>query len=206
VTGAVGVLHDKLVFDRRARTLASLLAALIPPHARILDVGCGDGMIDTLIGQQMPGVSIEGIDALVWPSARIPVRKFDGARIPCEDGTFDMVMFVDVLHHTHDPVALLREAKRVGKTVLVKDHFRQGFAAGLTLRFMDWVGNAHHGVALPYNYWSPTQWSAAFDEVGLRAVKTIRALGLYPWPANWVFERRLHFIGLWEPRTLHKSC
>jgi hypothetical protein len=37
---------------------------------------------------------------------------------------------------------------------LIKDHTLNGFLAGLTLRFMDWVGNACYGIALPYHYWS----------------------------------------------------
>jgi SAM-dependent methyltransferase len=199
VVGAVGALRETLVVPRRARVLASRLATLIPEGARILDAGCGDGAIATLLVDQIPGASVQGIDALVWPEAKIPVRKFDGERIPFDDGSFDVVMFVDVLHHTRNPMALLREAKRVGALVLVKDHLRQGVAAGITLRFMDWVGNAHHHVALPYNYWTPAEWAAAFEEVGLRPVEMIRSLGLYPLPASLIFERRLHFIGLFEP-------
>jgi SAM-dependent methyltransferase len=201
VAGAVGALRERLVVPRRAKVLASHLATLIPERARILDAGCGDGAIATLLVEQFPGASIEGIDTLVWPDAKIPVRSFDGERLPFEDGTFDVVMFVDVLHHARNPMALLREARRVGKVVLIKDHLRQGFAAGMTLRFMDWVGNAHHHVALPYNYWTPAEWAAAFDEVGLRPVKMIRSLGLYPPPASLFFERRLHFIDLLEPKA-----
>ena len=200
MAGAVGALRDTLVVPRRAKTLAGHLVSLIPQCARILDVGCGDGVIATLIADQLPGVSIEGIDTLVWPDAKIPVRKFDGERIPYDDGSFDIIMFVDVLHHAYDPMPLLREAKRVGKAILIKDHFRQGFAAGITLRFMDWVGNAHHHVALPYNYWTPAQWAAAFDDVGLKPAETIHSLGLYPRPGSWIFERRLHFIGLLKPK------
>jgi SAM-dependent methyltransferase len=199
VVGAVGALRETLVVPRRAKILTSLLATLIPERARILDVGCGDGAIATLLVGQIPGASVQGIDTLVWPEAKIPVRKFDGEQIPFDDGSFDVVMFIDVLHHSSNPMALLREARRVGQQVLIKDHFRQGFAAGITLRFMDWVGNAHHHVALPYNYWTPAQWAAAFDEVGLRPVEMIRSLGLYPLPASLIFERRLHFIGLFVP-------
>jgi SAM-dependent methyltransferase len=198
VVGGVGALRERLVVPRRAKILTSHLATLIPERARILDAGCGDGAIATLLVDQIPGASVQGIDTLVWPEAKIPVRKFDGERIPFDDGSFDIVMFVDVLHHARNPMALLREARRVGRLVLVKDHFRQGFAAGITLRFMDWVGNAHHHVALPYNYWTPAEWAAAFDEVGLRPVEMIRWLGLYPLPASLIFERRLHFIGLFE--------
>jgi len=191
---AAGALHEKLVFGRRVRVLAHHLAALIPPQARVLDVGCGDGTVDQLIAQQLPGVSIEGIDVLVRATAKIHVQPFDGVRIPHADASFDVVMFVDVLHHTDDPLLLLQEAQRVGKIILVKDHFRKGFLAGPTLRFMDWVGNARHGVALPYNYWSETQWDDAIRMVGLRQLDKIVSLGLYPLPASWVFERRLHFI------------
>ena len=190
----VGALHDKLVFGRRVRVLAQHLAALIPPTAKVLDVGCGDGTVDHLILQRLPGVSIEGIDVFVRPAAKVPVARFDGVRIPHPDCSFDVVMFIDVLHHTDDPLLLLREAQRVGRVILVKDHCRNGFLAGLTLRFMDWVGNAPHGVVLPYNYWSDEQWSNALAVLGLKRIDKIVSLGLYPAPASWIFERRLHFI------------
>ena len=194
VAGIVGSLHQTLVFGRRVRVLSDQLAALIPPAARILDVGCGDGTLDLLITRQRPDVSMVGVDVLVRPNARIPVQSFDGANIPYPDASFDAVMFVDVLHHTPDPHLLLREATRVGKMILIKDHFRENFFSDIRLRFMDWVGNAHHGVALPYNYWSRRQWSAAFGQLGLRTIEMRMSLGLYPAPASWIFERGLHFV------------
>ena len=151
--------------------------------------------------QQSPGVLIEGIDVLVRPAAKIPVRHFDGLHIPYPNASFDVVMFIDVIHHAEDPLLLLQEASRVGRSVVIKDHIRQGFLAARTLRFMDWVANAHHGVALPYNYWSKAEWDAAFDSVGLKPMVTKLSLGLYPPPASWVFERGLHFIGRFERKA-----
>jgi len=194
-----GALHKKLVHTRRVRILASHLAAMIRPNSKVLDVGCGDGAIDSLIMQQSPGVSIEGIDVLVRPGTRIPVRKYDGIHFPHPDASFDTVMFVDVLHHADDPLLLLREAIRVGKNVVIKDHLRQGFLASPVLRLMDWLGNAHHGVALRYNYWSEAEWASAFDTVGLKQVETRGRLGLYPSLASCFFERGLHFISRVEP-------
>ena len=96
-------------------------------------------------------------------------------------------------------MVMLREAARVSRRcVLIKDHTRDGFAAGATLRFMDWIGNARYGVALPYNYWPQARWDAAFAELGLRPAKSVTEVGLYPWWANWLFGRRLHFITLLE--------
>lgn len=194
----VGSLHTNLVFGRRTRVLAHHLGQLIPSGSRVLDVGCGDGLIDRMIMDQND-VSIEGIDTLVRPSTHIPVRAFDGSAIPYADRSVDVVMFVDVLHHTTDPKVLLAEAARVGRSVLIKDHLREGRLANETLRLMDWVGNAHHHVVLPYNYLSRTEWSEAFRKVGLWAEKMNTNLGLYPAPFSWIFGRSLHFIAFCTP-------
>jgi hypothetical protein len=104
-------------------------------------------------------------------------------------------MFVDVLHHTLDPMLLLKEAVRVAaKEIIIKDHNRNGFLAGVTLRFMDWVGNARYGVALPYNYWPKEKWGEAFSLLDLTVVRINTKIGLYPWPASVVFGRGLHFV------------
>jgi SAM-dependent methyltransferase len=194
----VGALHSRFVFGRRTVFLANHLVKLIPPESHVLDVGCGDGTIDCLIRARRPDISIEGIDLLVRDNARFPVRGFDGTTIPFPDRSFDVVMFVDVLHHTKDPRVLLREAARVGHTVLIKDHFCEGFLANKTLRLMDWVGNARYGVALPYNYWCKSAWILAFNELGLRPSAMKFRLNLYPIPLSWFFDRSLHFVTLCE--------
>jgi ubiquinone/menaquinone biosynthesis C-methylase UbiE len=195
----LNTLHTKLVFGRRVRTLAKALSEMIPTGSRILDIGCGDGQVSARIMKGREEVSITGIDVLLRPERHIPVTQFDGTTIPFDNASFDVVMFVDVLHHTKDPTALLMEATRVTKKyILLKDHFRTGFLGALTLRFMDWIGNVHHGVVLPYTYLSETEWSQTYKDVGLRLISLTKALKLYPKPANLVFGRGLHFIALLE--------
>ncbi len=191
----LGRAHGGLVFQRRVRVLADRLAPLLPDSARVLDVGCGDGAIDAQIGAARADVTISGIEVLVRPETRVPVEPFDGATIPYGDGSFDVVMFVDVLHHSVDAEILLGEARRVARrAVVLKDHTLDGVLAGPTLRFMDWVGNAPHGVVLPYNYWPERRWREAFGRAGLKPVLWEKNLGLYPPPASLLFDRSLHFI------------
>jgi len=192
---AIGALHGAYVHGRRVRVLADWLAKLLPRGASVLDVGCGDGLLASVVKRERPDLNIAGIDVLVREGTHVAVMPFDGANIPFPDDSIDAITFVDVLHHTVDPMILLREAHRVARThVIIKDHTVDGWLARPTLRFMDWVGNARHGVALPYNYWTRAQWVTAFAELGWEVETMEQALGLYPVAANWMFGRRLHFI------------
>jgi SAM-dependent methyltransferase len=191
----VETIHGRYVHDRRSRVLSGHLAKVIPENVLVLDVGSGDGLLGQLISQIRPDVTIQGIDVLVRPRTHIPTEKYDGERIPYGDTSFDGVMFVDVLHHTTDPLILLREAIRVARrTIVIKDHLLDGLFAGQTLRFMDRAGNARHGIRLPYNYWTKETWFDAFDTLGLRVGMWTTKLCLYPRPASWLFDRSLHFV------------
>jgi SAM-dependent methyltransferase len=190
-----GQVHDKAVFGRRIEVLARTLADFIPANARVLDIGCGSGTLAKRIMALRPDVTIEGIDVLVRPATEIPVTEFDGDTIPWPDGHFDIALFVDVLHHTEAPARLLAEAKRVSRNgIVIKDHFREGVLADATLRFMDWVGNAQHGVVLPYNYLSDPEWRGIWSGLGLKVERLTDKVGLYPAPFSWLFDRRLHFV------------
>lgn len=193
----VDAVHGGLVFPRRVRVLAARLAPLLPPGARTLDLGCGDGRIAAAVGTARPDATIRGADVLVRPQAHVPVDLFDGKTLPYAERTFDAVMIVDVLHHTPDPAALLREARRVCRgVVILKDHLADPWLGTWRLRLMDVVGNARHGVALTYNYWNRAQWRKAFREVGLAEGSWQEKLALYPAWARWLFEDSLHFIAV----------
>lgn len=187
--------HSKLVYNRRARVLSGHLAAILPQGATVLDVGAGDGLVDALILSKRPDLRIRGLDVLVRPYSHREVLHFDGQALPCEDRSVDVVMFVDVLHHTSNPKALLGEAARVSRaSIVIKDHTREGLLARPTLRLMDWVGNKAHGVALPYNYWRESTWRTTFTALDLVVERWLTELELYPFPAGLLFDRKLHFI------------
>ncbi len=135
----------------------------------MLDVGCGDGAIGSLIAELRPDVKVHGVEVMVRPGCKIPCTAFDGTILPFADDSFDVCMLVDVLHHTRDIPPLLREATRVSRSfILIKDHLNESLLDSWTLRFMDWVGNRPHGVRLTYNYQSRGQWSSHFSECGLQ--------------------------------------
>lgn len=187
--------HHAGIHSRRVHVLAGHLRELIPAGASVLDVGSGDGLLASLVKAQRPDLVWNAVDTVERPRTHIPVKLFDGKRLPFEDKQVDVVLLIDVLHHTDDPMSMLHEAVRVARTELVvKDHLRQGLAAHSVLSFMDWVGNGSWGVSLPYRYWSAEQWRSAREQLQLRAEEERVVLGLYPWWADWLFGRSLHFI------------
>ncbi|QDU70580.1 class I SAM-dependent methyltransferase [Mucisphaera calidilacus] len=193
----VGNAHGRLVHTRRVQAIAQAVTPLVRPHAALLDIGCGDGTLAARIAAQVEGLSVTGLEIMTRPDSAIPVTSFDGEHIPLDDNAVDYAMMIDVLHHTDDPTILLREAARVARVaVILKDHRMERPLARLTLRFMDWVGNKPHGVTLPYNYWPEKRWRETWKQLGLHPQHFATQLGLYPRPANWIFEKGLHFIAL----------
>ncbi len=191
----VGLLHRSGVHGRRVERLAARIAELLPPSARVVDVGSGDGLLAARLLRLRPDITVRGFDVLPRSSTHISVELFDGMHLPLADASCDVALLVDVLHHTDEPRVLLRECARIARhAVIVKDHLREGFAALPTLRFMDWVGNAPHGVRLPYHYLTRDEWRELLASERLTATRWDERIGLYPGVADRVFGRRLHVL------------
>lgn len=198
--GPITWAHQSYIHSRRIKVLAAHLADLLVDRAKVLDVGCGDGLLAAAIGQLRPDLTLRGIDVLVRENTAIDVASFDGRQIPFESNSFDAVMLVDVLHHTLEPRSLLAEAARVAsRQIVLKDHYLRGIAAGPTLAFMDKVGNERHGVEIPRNYLTPSQWQELYRATEVRQIECREKLGLYPPPIDWIFGRGLHFVASFEP-------
>lgn len=120
--------HDAVLRSHRWRTAENSAAYLLPhltPGMSLLDVGCGPGNITADLATIVaPGETI-GVDAGVDVIAQAerdhggdPSPKFavgDGYALGFEDDTFDVVHAHQVLQHLTDPVAALREWRRVLK-------------------------------------------------------------------------------------------
>ena len=194
-------LHEVLIYQRRVNRLSELLCRLVPPNCSLLDVGCGDGKLAWSLMQKRPDLQIDGVDVLLRNRSWLPVKAFDGQTIPCEPSSFDGIMLIDVLHHTKDPLALLREALRVSRRwLIVKDHVLKGLGADWRLRMMDYVGNSPHGVALPYNHLFAKEWDELRRALDLNVIAETTDLHLYPWLADLVFGADMHFLQLLERR------
>jgi SAM-dependent methyltransferase len=99
--------------------LDELLPAGTP--AAVLEVGMGEGEVSARIRARYPEARVVGIDlpddelAGAWQGRGLHGAFADIARLPFEDGMFDLVLAIEVLEHVPDPAAALRELGRVAR-------------------------------------------------------------------------------------------
>lgn len=127
---------------RTAANSAAYLLAELPPHARVLDIGCGPGTITADLAALVPEGHVTGLDSApgVLEHARetaagrgvgnVAFETGDVHALEYPDGAFDVVHAHQVLQHLPDPVRALREMKRVckpGGLVAARDSDYGGF-------------------------------------------------------------------------------
>ena len=97
------------LYVEKQRVVRRFLDAL-PCSARILDVGCGEGLL--VEEYRARGAQISGLD-LHYESAG--VRRGDITALPFESGSFDVVLALDVIEHLNfvDQPRALVEIERV---------------------------------------------------------------------------------------------
>lgn len=122
----------------RARAAADAVLGLLPAvHApadrpgRLLDTGCGTGIVTRLLAGALPALRVTGVDRSTGMAARAAARLpgavllADSRRLPFPDRTFDAVTGVWLLHLLPRPAgvrAVLAECARVlrpGGTLVV---------------------------------------------------------------------------------------
>ena len=128
--------HESVLAVHRRRTAANSAAYLLAhlrSDMRLLDVGCGPGTITVDLATRV--ASVTGVDAseVALEAARrhaaengvtCEFTQADAEALPFADASFDVVHAHQVLQHLMDPVAALREMKRVtrpGGLVAVRD-------------------------------------------------------------------------------------
>jgi SAM-dependent methyltransferase len=202
--------HQKIAHLQRVHKLASIIGLQIQnifpdKNSEIhgLDVGCGDMRIVETISAINPAIKWTCTDIHDLPENLKDSKKwakyiqFDGVALPFADKSFDVVVFSDVLHHCMPKAnTLLLEAKRVGKFVIVKDHFEHGVVSRNILKAMDWFGNYGYGITIPESYFSKQDFMSLVDKSHLRIVHLEDRLKLYPPLASLVLRPDFQFLAI----------
>jgi len=113
--------HDpfvKIPLNRFLRMLGSLLDSL--GVSKILDAGCGEGLVARYLISRNKNLVIEGIDineqAILAAKQLCPGVAFykeDIRKLKYPDKSFDLALAIEVLEHLEDPEAAIAELRRL---------------------------------------------------------------------------------------------
>ncbi len=112
------------VYRKRADHLTGLVQRL-SEGARVLDLGCGDGLFSHLLARQ--GLEVVGLDPEIaaieqatetvgretYAGPKPVFQRGEGSAIPAPDASFGTVAMFDVIEHLPNPVPVLQECRRV---------------------------------------------------------------------------------------------
>ena len=212
--------HESVLRSHRWRTAENSAAYLLPylrPGARLLDVGSGPGTITADLAEFVaPGrVTAVEVTAGALDLTRRELASRGLSNVDCllsdvhsldfPDGTFDVVHAHQVLQHVADPVAALREMRRVCRpdgTVGVRDSDYAGFIWYPEIPELDdWL-------AL---YRKVARLSGGEPDAGRRLLSWARTAGFTDVTATsstWCFasaEDRAWWGSLWAARVLESE-
>jgi ubiquinone/menaquinone biosynthesis C-methylase UbiE len=202
---------------RTAENSAGYLLASLEPGQRLLDVGCGPGTITLDLARRVAPGEVLGIDqsadviatasaaASEQGAANVTFAVDDVYALDLPDESFDVVHAHQVLQHLTDPVAALREIRRVLRPegiVAVRDSDYAAFTWAPANPLLDRWLELYHQV---------TVRNRAEADAGRHLPAWVRRAGfrdLVVSSSTWTFadpERRTWWGELWADRSLMSS-
>jgi methionine biosynthesis protein MetW len=139
------------------RTDHLVIADLVKPRSRVLDVGCGDGQLLKLLEKRLGidgrGVEIsqKGVNECVARGLSVVQGDADTDLTDYPDGAFDYVILSQTLQATHRPRDVLEQLLRIGHKVIVSI---PNFGYWQIRAFLMFRGRMPFNSSLPYAWYN----------------------------------------------------
>jgi ubiquinone/menaquinone biosynthesis C-methylase UbiE len=141
----------------------------------VLDVGCETGHLCKYLAD-MYGATATGIDVHDARTLPIDFSVFDGRSIPFDDNAVDHVVLSFVLHHCNDPMALMKECRRVARRSVI------AFEDLPETRVEKTLTKVHIGLfKLAYRLESAGDYRTALEWLGANSTDVVET----PLPLDW---------------------
>ncbi|WP_083975166.1 MerR family transcriptional regulator [Kitasatospora mediocidica] len=101
--------------------IAEQVWAALGDARTVLNVGAGTGSYEPP-GREVTAVEPSAVMRALRPAGAAPCVDASGERLPFADQSFDAAMAFSTIHHWQDPIAGLREMRRVARRVVVFTH------------------------------------------------------------------------------------
>jgi ubiquinone/menaquinone biosynthesis C-methylase UbiE len=157
------------IYERAAKKMCLACQDFIEKGAKMLDLGCGSGIVGKTF-KNFFGAEVMGIDIINSNISSIPFQIYDGKNIPFPENYFDAVLINYVLHHTQDPITILKEAKRVGKKIIIFEDLFEGLLSKTICKIHGFSYNIFFRNPNYISFKSEKDWEKIFKEIGLNVI------------------------------------
>ena len=102
-----------------------VIVQMVPERARVLDLGCGDGLLLAELvaskGAQGRGVEVDEANVRACVSKGLSVRhgNIEDGLADFPEGMFDLVIISQTLAYLNRPLLVLKEMTRVGRSAII---------------------------------------------------------------------------------------
>lgn len=120
----------------RVDPIIASFASIIKPHSRIIDIGAGKGLLAQEMTRQF-SARVTLVDVAQYNQTDLPLGVCDSRALAFADSSFDYALLSFILHHSPNPEAILREALRVAREVIVIENDVRGKVRGAATRLID---------------------------------------------------------------------
>ncbi|MEL6567358.1 MAG: class I SAM-dependent methyltransferase [Pseudomonadota bacterium] len=151
-----------------ARRKVEWFAPFVSTTDQMIEIGSGPGSVQAVLGEA--GYSALPLD--IADSSfdnRFRPHLYDGRRMPFDDGAFDAALLLTMLHHTPDPDAILREAARIARRLILVEDVHEGALQRYLTYGADSLVNLEF-FGHPHTNRDDDGWRATFEDHGLRLV------------------------------------
>lgn len=157
-------------YEDAADEMVEMIKTHFKKGERVLDLGCGSGVLGKKIQEKFQ-VRVLGIDIVDERIEKINFQKYNGENIPFPDGFFDTVLISFVLHHTKEPLSLLKEAQRVGKKIIIFEDLPEQFFDKVRCFFHWFFWNLFARKFTKFNFFTEREWEKIFSELNLKILE-----------------------------------
>ncbi len=184
----------ELRLEKRADEFIRFFEKYLPASSRVLDVGGAWGFYNRPLKSRGHHLTVLDVVKPGFQKAPLVLYRPEEA-FPFADKSFDAVLLITMLHHVPDPEAILREAGRVsrGIVVVVEDLYRHPLGRIWTI-FRDMLYNFEF-FGHPMRFKKRSEWSEIFKRMGFGKLFETE---IYTWLAGL---RILNGIFILKPPT-----
>lgn len=148
----------------RAKRISEHVLPYIPVRARVIDIGAGTGLLAEEISKKR-NIQVTIIDVIDWNTSSLPLKIFDGEHIPFGSKQFDVAILIDVLHHAEDEEALVKEAVRVAKKVIISEEVHEEKKREVLANIGDIIQVVLYGMSVGWHHRSKESWLEFLNKI-----------------------------------------